>query len=138
MRVLLDTNVIIDAFASREPWNVTAEKIILLVSQEKLEAIICASSVTDIYYICNKIFHDEIKTREVIKTLFNIFNVTDVKKKDLQEALNLAVADYEDALICACAKRTNSQFIITRNIKDFENSPVPSIGPQEFLDKFIK
>ena len=138
MKILLDTNVIIDAVASREPWNTVAEKIILLASQEKLEAIICASAVTDIYYICNKVFHDDVKAREVIKSLFSIFSITDVKKKDLKDALNLDMADYEDALICTCAKRTNSQFIITRNTKDFANSPVPIINPQDFISKFFK
>lgn len=138
MRVLLDTNVIIDAFASREPWNSDAERIILLASEDKLETVICASSVTDIFYICNKIFRDTSRTREVIKTLFNIFNVIDVKKKDLQDALNLEVNDFEDALISSCAKRTKSQYIVTRNIKDFEKSLVPAILPREFLNKFFK
>ena len=138
MRVVIDTNGIIDAFASREPWNVAAEKILMLASKEKLEAVICASAVTDIYYICNKTFHDETKAREVIKTLFAIFTVADVRKKDLQDALNLKVDDFEDALVGACAKRTESQFIITRNVKDFENSPVPAITPQDFILKFFE
>lgn len=138
MRILLDTNVIIDAFASREPWNVDAEKIFLLATDEKIEVVLSASAVTDIYYICNKIFRDEAKTRETIKTLFNLFTVTDVKKKDLLEALNLKVNDFEDALICACAKRTNCQYIVTRNTKDFENSQVAAIAPQDFLAKFFK
>lgn len=138
MRVVIDTNVIIDVFASREPWNVAAEKILMLASKEKLEAVICASAVTDIYYVCNKTFHDEAKAREVIKTLFAIFTVADVRKKDLQDALNLKVDDFEDALVGTCAKRTESQFIITRNVKDFENSPVPAITPQDFIVKFFK
>ncbi len=138
MRVLLDTNVIIDAVASREPWNVNAEKIILFVSEEKMEAVISASAVTDIYYICNKILNDDLKTREVIKTLFNIFTISDVKKKDLQDALNLDIADFEDALICTLASRCKADYIITRNQKDFVNSAVPVISPKDFIDKFLK
>jgi predicted nucleic acid-binding protein len=133
MRVLLDTNVIIDAFTSREPWRVDAERIILLASEDKLETVICASSVTDIFYICNKVFRDNNRTREVIKILFNIFTVTDVKKKDLEEALSSEVNDFEDALVSSCAKRTKSQYIVTRNIKDFDKSLVPAITPKEFL-----
>jgi predicted nucleic acid-binding protein len=133
MRVVIDTNVIIDAFASREPWNVDAENIIMLVSEEKLEAVLCASAVTDIYYICNKIFHDKVKSRQVIKSLFNIFTVTDVRKKDLQDAINLNIDDFEDAVISACAKRANCQYIVTRNKDDFSNSPVPAITPKKFL-----
>ena len=137
MMVVIDTNVIIDAFASREPWNVAAEKILMLASKEKLEAVICASAITDIYYICNRTFHDEAKTREVIKTLVSVFTIADVRKKDLQNALELKVDDFEDALVSACAKRTKSQYIVTRNIKDFENSPVPAITPQDFVHKFF-
>ena len=138
MRVVIDTNVIIDAFASREPWNVDAENIILLISQEKLEAVICASAITDIYYICNKIFHDKIRTRQVIKALFNIFTITDIKKKDLQDALDLNVDDFEDAVISVCAKRTGCQYIITRNNDDYKNSPVPAITPEQFLSSFAR
>jgi len=136
MRVVIDTNVIIDAFASREPWNVDAENIIILISQEKLEAVICASTVTDIYYICNRMFHDKEKTRQVIKTLFTIFTIADVRKKDLQDALNLNADDFEDAVISACAKRTDCQYIVTRNKDDYNNSPVPAITPKKFLTSF--
>jgi predicted nucleic acid-binding protein len=138
MRVVIDTNVIIDAFASREPWNVDAENIIMLASEEKLEAVLCASAVTDIYYICNKIFHDKVKTRQVIKALFSIFTVTDVRKKDLQDALNLDMDDFEDAVISVCAKRADCQYIVTRNNDDYSNSPVPAITPKKFIASFDK
>jgi len=135
LKIAIDTNVILDAFASREPWNVDAEKIILLSSQENLEAVICASSITDIYYICNKIIHDNEKTRQLIKTLFTIFTIADIKRKDLQDALNSDMDDFEDAVISACAKRNNCKYIVTRDIKDFKNSQITAISPQDFLAK---
>jgi len=137
MKVVLDTNIIIDAFAAREPWNTAAENIILLASKEKLEAVLCASAVTDIYYICNKSFKDKTKARQVIVTLLSLFPVADVKKKDLQDALGLHVNDFEDAIVCACAKRVDAQYIVTRNTGDFVNSPVPAISPTDFLSKFV-
>ena len=138
MKIVLDTNVIIDAFASREPWNADAEEIFLLASKEKLEVVICASAVTDIFYICNKVFHNNTKARKVIKTLLNLFNVEDVKKKDLQNALSLDISNFEDALVCALANRVSAQFIVTRNTGDFAKSPVKAITPQEFLAKYYK
>lgn len=138
MKVVLDTNIIIDAFAARAPWNTDAENIFLLASKDKLEAVLCASAVTDIYYICNKSFKDKTKARQVIITLLNIFTVTDVKKKDLQDALALDVIDFEDALVSVCAKRVDAQYIITRNTDDFIHSLVPAITPQNFLSQFSR
>lgn len=136
MKVLIDTNVIIDAITGRAPYNTAAEQIFLLAAKDIISASITASAVTDIYYLIKKHFNAAGKAKEVLRTIFALFNVIDVGKSDCEKALELPMADYEDALLACCAKRTKADCIITRNIKDFTASPVKAMEPNEFLAIF--
>ena len=137
MNVLIDTNVILDAGLSRIPFNASAEKILLLVAGEKLNASITTSSVTDIYYFLKRDYHDSNRAKEMLINFFNIFEVIDVTKSDCEKALGLPMDDYEDALLATCAKRRRIELIITRNLKDFAESPVKAISPDDFLTNYF-
>jgi len=137
MNVLIDTNVILDAGLNRRPFNASAEKILLLVAEEKVNASITASSVTDIYYFLKRDYHDSNQAKEMLINFFNIFEVIDVTKSDCERALGLSMDDYEDALLATCAKRRRLELIITRNLKDFAESPVTAITPDDFLNNYF-
>ena len=137
MNVLIDTNVILDAGLNRIPFNASAEKILLLVADEKVNASITASSVTDIYYFLKKDYHDSNRAKEMLINFFNIFEVIDVTKSDCEKALGLPMDDYEDALLATCAKRRRIELIITRNLKDFAESPVKAVSPDDFLTNYF-
>lgn len=74
------------------------------------------------------------KTKEVLNALFLIFTVADLKLADLKWAADMQFKDYEDAVQSACAVRVKADYIITRNMKDFEESKVAAIKPSEFLN----
>lgn len=133
MNVLIDTNVVLDAMISRSPFCEAAQKLFIMAAEEKINAYITASSVTDIYYLLNKHLRDKHRCREAILKILTLFSVIDVTGSDCKRALDLPIADYEDALLATCAKRGKMQYIITRNINDFDGSPVPAILPDEFL-----
>ncbi len=137
MNVLIDTNVILDAGLNRIPFNASAEKILLLVADEKVNASITASSVTYIYYFLKRDYHDSDRAKEMLINFFNIFEVIDVTKSDCEKALGLPMDDYEDALLATCAKRRRIELIITRNLKDFAKSPVKAISPDDFLTNYF-
>ncbi len=137
MDVLIDTNVILDAVISRTPHHVSAEKLFLLAAEDKLDAFITASSVTDIYYLLHKHLHDADQAKQVLLKLFSLFEVLDVTGSDCKKALSMPMSDYEDALLVACAKRRKLDLIITRNLKDFAESPVKAIAPDNFLANFF-
>jgi predicted nucleic acid-binding protein len=137
MKVLIDTNIIIDAVNNRTPFNVSAEKIFLLCAADSMEGIISASCITDIYCISRKYYQSIDKAKEIIIKLFDIFTICDITKADLQKAFNLPIKDYEDALIAQCASRSGCTVIVTRNIKDFEYSPVKALSPDDFLKQFF-
>lgn len=133
MNVLIDTNVILDAMLSRSPFKEAAEKLFLLAAEDKIEACITASSVTDIYYLLNKYLKNSDQCKQALLKLFAIFKILDVTGTDCEKALEMAMSDYEDALLATCAKRNKMDYIITRNLKDFTNSPTKIMSPDDFL-----
>ena len=65
--------------------------------------------------------------------LYQLFRILDVTANDCQEALILDMKDYEDAVISCCAKRSQMDYIVTRNIKDYKQSKVKALLPNDFI-----
>ena len=133
MKLLIDTNVILDAMMIREPWAQSAQDVILAIAGEKAEGYITASTVTDIYYLVHKHLRNKEQTKQALAGLLAVVNVLDVNGTDCEKALDLPMHDFEDALLACCGKRHKVDRIVTRNITDFKNSPVQTIEPGEVL-----
>ncbi|MDR0515047.1 MAG: PIN domain-containing protein [Coriobacteriaceae bacterium] len=136
MRLLIDTNVILDACLSREPWREAAERLIVACAEEKVTGCVTASSITDIYYILNKTLHSTEQAKQSVQKIITILDVLDVNGTDSERALDLPLSDYEDALLACCAKRHKAEYIVTRNLKHFEGSPLKVISPGDLLKVF--
>jgi len=134
MKILVDTNVIIDALTGREPYREDAEQIFIFSANQTADMYITASSATDIYYLVRKYLHSTEQAKNVLAKLYELFGILDVTSSDCMEALISDMNDYEDAVISCCAVRNHIDYIVTRNIKDYEKSQVHAILP----DKFIK
>jgi len=117
MKVLIDTNVILDFFISRKPHAEDAGKIFEFIINDKFAAFTTASSITDVYYITAKRLGD-IEARDVIKQLLKILGVIAVDGSDCVNALELPMGDYEDALVVTCAKKEDIDYIVS-NDKEF-------------------
>ena len=137
MKVLIDTNIIIDILEQRKSFFKDSYKVVQLGLEGNLETLMSAGAVTDVYYIINRSLRDTNKTREKIFALTNLVSVCDTTSDDINTALSLYVSDFEDAVVSAVAKREKADLTITRNHSDFENSPIPAISPKEFLQKFF-
>lgn len=133
MKILVDTNVIIDALTSREPFREDAEQIFILSANQTADMYITASSATDIYYLVRKHLHSTAQAKDVMSKLYELFGILDVTSIDCREALGSDMNDYEDAVISCCAVRNHIDYIVTRNIKDYEKSKVHAILPDEFI-----
>jgi len=132
MKILLDTNVILDSLASREPHDKNADDIFILIAKNLIEGYLNTSSVTDIYYILRKTLSDTASRHEIRKILY-ILQAIEVTKSDCQTALDSAIADFEDALVVVCADKINLDYIVTR---DEELLKLPNaILPIELLGK---
>lgn len=133
MKVLIDTNVIIDALTGREPFREMAEKIFILAANQVEDMYIIASLATDIYYLIRKYLHNTEQAKHTMSKIFELFDILDVTASDCQEALLTKMKDYEDAVVSCCAERSQMDYIVTRNIKDYEQSKVKAILPEDFI-----
>jgi len=133
MKLLIDTNVILDALMNREPWAKPAQDLILNIAEGAVEGYITASTFTDIYYILNKHIKNKEHTKQALISLIAIVGILDVNGIDCEKAFGLPMSDYEDALLVYCGKRHKIDYIVTRNIKHFAGSPVKAISPGELL-----
>ena len=136
MRVFIDTNIVIDYLSDHTQFADQAEKLFILCERGVITGVLTASSITDIYYIMRKIIGRE-DTLKGLRLLFSILEITEVGKNDLLKAMESNMADFEDALVTVCAKRTKTEYIITRNVKDYMNSSVLPLTPEQFLTKFF-
>lgn len=134
MKILIDTNVILDVLCNRKEFVDDAAKIFKLCEVKKLTGYISALSIPNIVYIMRKEL-DEQKTKEIIEKLTLVFNIVDLKSEDLKKAVSLNFSDYEDAVQSQQATRIKADYIVTRNIKDYKNSRVMAIKPAELLER---
>ncbi len=134
MKVLIDTNVVLDVLCKREGFYEDAARIMKYCEVNKITGVISALTIPNIVYIMRKKL-DAQKTRDVIEKLQLIFTVADWKATDIKKALSMDFKDFEDALQSACASRIKADYIITRNIGDFVNSKVTAIKPAELLER---
>ena len=87
MKVLVDTNVIVDAMTSREPWKESAEKIFLMTANQVVDAYITASSATDIYYLIRKCLHSTEQAKQVMGKLYSLMGILSVTGEECVGAL---------------------------------------------------
>lgn len=128
MRVLLDTNVVLDVLLNREPW-VKGSAAVWRASDE---GRITATTLTDIFYVSRRVAGLD-TARQVVRTCLDGFEVCPVDRDALQQAEAMAGPDFEDNLQIACAVIANLDAIITRNKDDFEGAPIPALSPSELL-----
>ena len=134
MKILVDTNVILDVLCAKKDFVDDSSKVWKYCEVNKIKGYISALSIPDIVYILRKELTPE-KTQEIIKQIFLIFKVTDLNAEDLKKAALIKSNDYEDSLQIVCANRIKADFIITRNIRDFSNSKILAIKPSELLKR---
>lgn len=135
MKILIDTNILIDYFMERKPYFENANSIIILCSDDKLKGGIAAHSVSNAIYIMRKEY-SVVERKKLLFGICKILKVISIDSKKIMNSLNNdKFDDFEDCLQVECAKEFNADYIITRNIKDFESSEIPAILPDEFLKK---
>ena len=76
MKVLIDTNVILDALIARPQFKDDAERLFLIAADDSIVACITASTVTDIYYLLSKYLKSKVESKIVLQKLFVLFSTT--------------------------------------------------------------
>ncbi len=136
MTILVDTNIILDLFLQREPYNAEARIIITKCAEREVIGYLAAHSIPNLFYILRKNYTQKGR-RGLIKNLCNIFRISDLNAEKILSAIeNEEFADFEDCLQEECAVEAVADYIVTRNTKDFASSRIPVILPDEFLERY--
>lgn len=134
MKLLIDTNVILDFLLNNPGFGEDARKIFSLAAEDETYEFVSSSAITDIFYVVRKSWHNTFAAQHVISEMLKFLTILEVGKKDIETALSLQWKDFEDAVQYAVALSNNVDFIISRNGKDFESNEIPVLSPKEFLE----
>ncbi len=135
MRLLSDTNVVLDVMLDREPHVTASAEVLSRAEAGDVTGCICATTVTTIHYLATRALGAKRSLAEVRK-LLSLFEVAPVNRTVLETALALGFADYEDAVLHEAARQVNAQGIVTRNARHFKKAALPVYTPEEFSQAF--
>ena len=132
MRILLDTNVILDVLLDREPFSSTAAKLFSKVETGEITGYVCATTITTLHYISSKVIGADSAIEEINKLLM-LFEVAPVNRAVLDAALTSGFKDFEDAVVHASGVYKETQGIVTRDFDSFKKSKINVYSPEELL-----
>ncbi len=132
MRVLLDTNIMLDVILARPPFLADSERVWQANDERQIAGYITATSVTNSYYIVRKQVGLE-RARAAIDLCLQAFDICEVDRPTLEATAALAGNDFEDDLQQVCALYYKLNAIVTRDKAGFKGSNIPALTPSELL-----
>ena len=132
MRVLFDTDVVLDLLLDRAPFAQDAAALFELHEQGRLEAHISGVTIVNVFYITRKLKGID-TARLAVEELLKTLGACPIDRKVLADAQRLPFSDYEDAVQHACAEADGLDAIVTRNLEDYKNAVLPVFSPDRLL-----
>jgi predicted nucleic acid-binding protein len=134
MRVLLDTNVVLDALLGREPWKDDADAILQASRESKFSAYVTSLSVANLFYIRRRLMGLE-KAQSGVRQCLDGFEILPVDRRILEAAIAMPSSDFEDNIQMVAAVEAALDAVVTRNPADFAACTLPVLTPQQLLAK---
>lgn len=132
MRVLLDTNVVLDVLLNRETWVNDSATVWRACDEGRIIGHITATTLTDIFYVSRRLADLHV-ARAAVRTCLDAFEICTVDRDALERAEAMSGDDFEDNLQIACAAIADLDVIVTRNKDDFETASTLALSPSEFI-----
>lgn len=134
MKVLLDTNIIVDIALERQPFFSNSETVLSFVEERQIEAYISASSFGDLYYIIRKEKGRNLAL-EFLRHIVTLCQIANVDSASINMALTSNFKDFEDAIQYSTAVNNNLDAIITRNPRDYPVTTPRIITPEQLIQE---
>ena len=131
MRLMIDTNIILDVLLEREPFYMYSKAVLELCEGRKINGFISASTATDIFYLVRKALQSTDEAYKALGNILNIVKILTVTNDDVNSAFIQRAHDFEDCLLATCAKSNKCDGIVTRNKKDFLTFGITLYSPEE-------
>jgi predicted nucleic acid-binding protein len=130
LKVLFDTNVVLDVLLNRAPFAELSSNLVRLVEHRQIEGYLCATTITTIDYLVTKTL-DRTTAKSAIQKLLQVFDICEVNSTVLKLSINADFKDFEDSVQHYSAQCKGVDAIVTRNIKDYKQSLLPVYTPGE-------
>jgi len=130
LKVLFDTNIILDVLLDRKQFVELSARLVSLVETHVIEGYLCATTVTTIDYLVTKT-HNKKVAKEAIRKLLSLFEIAKVDQEVLSLSIESEFIDFEDAVQCFSGQLVGVNSIVTRNIKDYKKANYPVYSPSE-------
>ncbi len=135
-KLFIDTNVMLDLLGERMPFYDSIAKIATIADKGKVKLIVSALSYSTVYYLLSKFENNKVVKGKLRK--FKVISETsDLTDRIIDKGLSSKFLDFEDALQFLCALKKDCNVIITRNVKDFKESSIPVMTPDEYLKSLL-
>jgi predicted nucleic acid-binding protein len=132
MKVLIDTNVVLDVLLDNSAFIAYSRKIFDFAEQKRITGYISASAITDIFYIAQRKLGKK-AIKEAIKKVLKVFYPATVTDNYIYQALNLEWDDFEDSVQFTVGLDFLVDYIVTRDVQDFTSSSISAVTPEQFL-----
>ena len=130
--ILIDLNIILDVLQKREPFYEASARLLAAVETGLLEGFIAAHSITTLFYLIQK-DKSAAEARAVITNLLQFLKIAPVNQRTIDQALNLDYDDFEDAVQMISALQCKAEYLLTRNIADYQPALIPVVQPVDFI-----
>ena len=118
MKILFDTNIILDVFLNRKPFEATAICLFSAVENKVIQGYLCSTTITTLDYLLSKSI-GSVNSKHAIVSVLDLFNITEVNYRTLKAAVDSDFSDFEDAVLYQAGVQVGVDGFVTRNIKDF-------------------
>ena len=133
MKVLIDSNVILDVLLNRSSFYTNSRKVFELAEKKQVAGHISASAMTDIFYITRKELKDNESVYKAIEILVALFIIIPVTETTIAKAVALRWQDFEDAVQYTAAQENGITCIVTRDEADYKTAGIQCMSPFEFV-----
>ena len=130
MRILFDTNIILDVLLNRKRFVELSSNLVGMVENNTIEGYLCATTITTLDYLITKTINKK-QAKIEIKKLLTIFNIAGVNSTVIELSVNSTFDDFEDALQYYSGECCEVEGLVTRNTKDYKNTKLPIYTPDE-------
>ena len=132
MNVFVDSDIILDMLAQREPIYIFAAKLFTLVDQKKIKAFTSPLVFANLHYILRKQKSNDFALQSLRK-LKTLVKILPINSKIIEQALNSEFTDFEDAIQYFTALNNKVKILLTRNKTDYKKSKITISTAEEFI-----
>jgi len=132
-KVFVDTDIIYDLLAKRDPFYSAAAHLFTLADEGKIQIFISALSLANVHYLISK-QQSESQAKQILRKFKVLVQVTSLTEKIIDLALNSEFEDFEDAIQYFSALQNDIGILLTRNLKDYKKAQISILTAQDFIN----